>query len=395
MRRAAETALPPPPQVACYIVRGSSARPFGISTGERIRRSLARIGIAMVADHPQLMPRMPQILVIRGDYVYDPEVVIGLARTPGAAMPDSNGKIVAAHVLAADAPAVIKALNDDAAMPEGLATPLAVMGPAEVAGSYRNALRKRAPPVVEPISMATMAAVERKLFDASYKGVTDLVTKYVWPRPAFHVTRRLAHLHVKPNPVTWVSLVFVVLAFGFFGMGWFIPGLACAWMMCFLDTVDGKLARCTVASSKFGDWFDHGIDLIHPPFWYWAWVSGLGKAHITHTYEYELLAVVVGGYLIGRLQEGLFLWWFKIEMHVWRRFDSLFRLVTARRNPNLLLLTAGALVGRPDWGFVAVAAWTLVSIAVHTLRILWAGVVRLAAGKGAMRSWLADPERAG
>ena len=31
MKKAAETA--PPPQLACYIVRGSAARPFGISTG--------------------------------------------------------------------------------------------------------------------------------------------------------------------------------------------------------------------------------------------------------------------------------------------------------------------------------------------------------------------------
>ena len=32
--------------------------------------------------------------------------------------------------------------------------------------------------------------------------------------------------------------------------------------MTFLDTVDGKLARCTIASSKLGNIFDHGIDLV-------------------------------------------------------------------------------------------------------------------------------------
>ena len=41
--------------------------------------------------------------------------------------------------------------------------------------------------------------------------------------------------------------------------------------MTFLDTVDGKLARVTLTSSPFGNVLDHSLDLIHPPFWYWAW----------------------------------------------------------------------------------------------------------------------------
>src|SRR3546814_5608995 len=53
------------------------------------------------------------------------------------------------------------------------------------------------------------------------------------------------------------------------------PGLLAAWGMTFLDTVDGKLARITLKSSKLGNVFDHGIDLVHPPFWYWAWAAGL------------------------------------------------------------------------------------------------------------------------
>jgi phosphatidylglycerophosphate synthase len=46
--------------------------------------------------------------------------------------------------------------------------------------------------------------------------------------------------------------------------------------MTLLDTVDGKLARVTVASSKFGHVLDHGVDIVHPPFWYLAWGLGLG-----------------------------------------------------------------------------------------------------------------------
>src|SRR3546814_2416912 len=52
----------------------------------------------------------------------------------------------------------------------------------------------------------------------------------------------------------------------FRSVGGFWTGLAAAWIMTFLDTVDGKLARVTLASSRWGNAYDHGIDLIHPPF---------------------------------------------------------------------------------------------------------------------------------
>ena len=51
--------------------------------------------------------------------------------------------------------------------------------------------------------------------------------------------------------------------------------------MTFLDTVDGKLARVTLRSSPFGNVYDHSIDLIHPPFWWWAWIVGLPAAGFT------------------------------------------------------------------------------------------------------------------
>ncbi|MFN2427963.1 MAG: CDP-alcohol phosphatidyltransferase family protein, partial [Candidatus Binatia bacterium] len=75
--------------------------------------------------------------------------------------------------------------------------------------------------------------------------------------------------------VTLLSLGFVLLAMWLFSIGWFGPGLIAAWIMTFLDTVDGKLARVTVTSTTFGNFFDHGIDIVGPPVWYVAWAYGL------------------------------------------------------------------------------------------------------------------------
>src|SRR5690606_7922443 len=152
---------------------------------------------------------------------------------------------------------------------------------------------------------------------------------------------------ITPNAVTWASLLLVIAAFALFFGGFFVAGLVAAWLMTFLDTVDGKLARVTLTSTKLGDVFDHGIDLVPPPFWYGAWLAGLHSAGLAHPDEMLIFLVVVGGYVLGRLQEGLFLWLFGIEMHVWEAVDSRFRLITARRNPNLFLLTISALAGRP------------------------------------------------
>ena len=160
-----------------------------------------------------------------------------------------------------------------------------------------------------------------------------------------------------------MSGVLALAAALLFARGEFASGLACGWAMTFLDTVDGKLARVTLTSSRIGDVMDHGLDLVHPPFWWWAWGIGLGAGHELAT------AVVVAGYFVGRALEGAFLAAFGFETHSWRPIDGLFRTITARRNPNLILLSVGTLGGRPDLGLVMVALWTGASLAFHALRL--------------------------
>ena len=141
-----------------------------------------------------------------------------------------------------------------------------------------------------------------------------------------------------------------------------------------LDTVDGKLARCTITSSKWGHVIDHGVDLVHPPFWWYAWGIGLstwGLALSPVTF-WTVMGVIFAGYVLQRLIEGAFITSFGMHIHVWRPFDTWFRLITARRNPNMVILFASMLAGRPDWGIIAIAWWTGLSLAVHLLQLLHA-----------------------
>src|SRR3546814_3212387 len=81
------------------------------------------------------------------------------------------------------------------------------------------------------------------------------------------------------------------------------------------------------------------------------------------------MVAVVAGYVLQRVIEGLFIKDFGMDIHVWQKFDSDFRLVTARRNPNFAILFFATLGGSPDIGLIAVAWWTIISLIVHAVRL--------------------------
>jgi phosphatidylglycerophosphate synthase len=254
---------------------------------------------------------------------------------------------------------------------------------------YNAVLRKRDDAYLMPLTPATARAVERASYDASYKGVTDLLTLYLWRGTAFHLTCAAAALRLSPTAVTAIGLALCVWATILFYEGRFLAGLLVGLVFMVLDTVDGKLARCTGTSSKFGHLLDHGTDLVHPPIWYWAWGCGLaawGLAFATGTL-WTILGLLVAGYVVQRLIEGAFIGAFAMHIHVWRPADSRFRLVTARRNPNWLILLVSVIVGRPDWGLLAVLWWTVASCLFHLVRLIQAFAER-ARGRE-IASWLA------
>ena len=251
-----------------------------------------------------------------------------------------------------------------------------------IGGAYDPILRKQAIPFAARLGDTPKIELEKLTFGASYKGATDFVTKYAWPMPARFVTRWCASAGFTPNQVTTLSLMLMLAALAGFWHGQWLLAIPVAWAMTFLDTVDGKLARVTMTSSKWGEVYDHGIDLIHPPFWWWAWYVGAysaaearGEEFVT-SYDLALLVIIIG-YVIQRIYEGAFLWIFKIEGHIWRPFDFWFRTITARRNPNLFILMISALVGSPELGIIAVAIWVLASLGIHFIRISHAGVLKL------------------
>ena len=355
-------------------------RLWGLTPRER----LARMAAAQRIDFASGVGGGP--LVANLDFVFDHSWLQFIAGRPNHVL-TLGGVPVLAHVDDLDARlAVTHAMGQAGSF---AADGLTVVAYEDVGSLENEFLRKREKPFLARLSPETVPALERASYFGAYKGVTDALTKYLWPEWALVLTRWAARFGVTPNQVTLVGALNCLLATYLFHEGQYWAGLAAGLFFMVLDTVDGKLARCTLTSSWWGNIFDHGIDLVHPPFWWWAWGVGL------HAYGRPLdsgvfalvLGAIVGGYVVQRLIEGAFIRTFKIQIHVWRRFDSQFRLITARRNPNMVILLVSLAVGRPDWGLVAVAVWTVASLAVHGVQLVQA--IRARAAGRPVISWLA------
>lgn len=370
----------PVPSPAFLTIGDTDARLFGQPARERAERLAANAGLNVVGELPSAGP----VLLGNLGCAWDPAWLKELARRPGTALVKDGAAVLVHAPDRASAELAGAAMRDNRPLP---ADQFEVLDADTAQLSYFE-LRKRERPFVMPLTAANSLAVERAYYDAAYKGVTDLLTLYLWRRPAFWLTRWAATAGLTPNVVTLVGFVFCAAAFWLFWEGHYWTGFASGFVFMVLDTVDGKLARCTGQSSKWGDVLDHGVDLLHPPFWWWAWVHGLGAAghQLEEVYKGSLLAVIVGTYVLGRIIEGWFKKRFGMHIHVWRPIDSRFRLVTARRNPNMLILFFALLLGRPDVGIELVALWSVVSLIFHAVRLAQAETRSERGGK--IVSWL-------
>lgn len=254
-------------------------------------------------------------------------------------------------------------------------TDFKAVAPSDVNDGYIKSLRKQEVPYVLDTKTTPVLDIMRKQFKSSYKGITDFVTKWFWPVPAFYVTRFCAFLRLSPNQVTTIGFFLMLAATYFFWNANWALGFLCGWTMTFLDTVDGKLARTTMTYSSWGNIYDHGIDLIHPPFWYWAWFVGLGGAYSLSEPLFIALLAIWMGYVVDRVIEGIFMRQHGFHIHVWTRFNSGLRFFIARRNPNTFIMMIGVILtagwsGAGYWAFLIIAIWTWICITANFVTLM-------------------------
>ena len=359
------------PQVR--ICGDNHVRLWGLTPRERITRIANKAGLAMAAPDAAA-----PLLLINSDYAFDPQWIGFMLARPQTVLTISG---IPAMALTSDRNAITT-------MEKGALPALDEVRAEDHTTFYNQALRKREKPFLERLTPTAVPGIERQSYYGAYKGVTDLLTKYLWPEIALVLTRVAARLGITPNMVTMLGAALCVAATFLFWHGYYWTGMALGFVFMVLDTVDGKLARCTITSSYWGNIFDHGIDLVHPLFWWWAWAEGLSAwgLALTHDGFIFVMGAMVAGYVVQRVIEGIFIRRYKMHIHVWERFDSRFRLITARRNPNMVILFFATLFRQPHIGIILVAWWTILSCVIHAVRLAQAEITR-ARGK-AIASWL-------
>jgi len=384
--------------VVASLIGDSPVKLWSLSSRDRVKRQLSSLGVPLV-DSTNHAPQASHQLLVRCDFLYELRGFKALLQKDAFLLMDDQGlELAAALVPAEQAEAVRQVMtqqfeqkNSEAGelLLESLPSELPRRG-REQLGVYDSKLRRADLPMLEPLSPEREQYLEDQLYGNSYKGVTDLVTKWLWPQLAKRLVRFCARRAITPNQVTLVSFVLVLVTGYLFYLGYFGWGLLAAWIMTLLDTVDGKLARVRVEASKLGHLFDHGIDLVSPPFWYLLWAMGL--AHWGLDVKLSLIAILLfPGYIAGRLAELAFQKICGGSLFAWRPFDSWFRLITARRNPCLIILTTALFLSSPSVGLWGVIVWTLGTTLVLWVRLAQALEARRHLGKQ-LPSWLEEPD---
>ena len=262
-----------------YFINESPVKLWGLTSQQRNMRILKSTGVTDIVKDFNVLPDNQSALLLRADYLFDDRVIRYLVQSPDVLLKISQAptdRFVAAHVATDKATQAVELIKGASVTDpiSGVRTETLET----LSLSFQERLRKVERPFVLAITPRDSSRLERRLFDWSYKGVTDLVTKWAWPLPARWVVGQCVRFGLRPNHVTIVGLLLVILAGVLFAYGQYGWGLLAGWLMTFLDTVDGKLARVTVTSSRFGHYFDHIIDIVHPPIWYALWGLGLGTA---------------------------------------------------------------------------------------------------------------------
>ncbi len=311
------------------------------------------------------------VLAVDADTLADARLYDFLAQQPRALAAADNGAVLAfiadpAH-LRADAMELGAALPDDLPRLTQDAFP----------GFIRN-LRRTLPFYLFKVTTASARKdVERFLFWSNYKGSTDFFTKYVYPPLVWLLVRPLARWGVHPNWVTGVSILLTLAVIPLAATGHFLAGFLCAYGMSVLDSVDGKLARLTFTDSKLGNILDHGLDLVHPPFWYCAWAYGLtlgqGSQGGGDVWSPVFIASLwmLGLYVLDRLILKIYPTRFGRGLHTHAPIDGLVRTFISRRNINLPLFTVGYYLGLGVETIHLIVAWQALTCLYHGLRTAW------------------------
>jgi phosphatidylglycerophosphate synthase len=228
--------------------------------------------------------------------------------------------------------------------------------------------RRRQVPLLwaRPETADGASAVTTKVIGAAQKGVLDWPARFLHPFVEDTLVRLLAPTAVTPNMVTiFTGLLGVAAGIGFAtGALWWGLGLA---LLCGpLDGVDGKLARTRIEFSRWGD-LEHALDKLLEYGWYLCaawWFSGALASGL----PWAIAALIIVPALAEAVQGEFYRRMTGAQLDDAGDFERRVRLVAGRRNTFMWTWLAMALFGLWFEGFVLLACYSMVTMAVAQWR---------------------------
>ena len=350
------------------------------STPDRLRNALepptwARRGLEaqIVLPNEINFRKMKRLLILPGDFYYDPRLIGALLNSPRSA-----------QLIDSAPPSSIRPLLVDCrSNGSGWLSGAAVLAPSELESlakgelgaldaanvpAYVRGMRRHVRPVFFPAPTAERQSLAKRIvFDSAQKGTLDIPAILQSPVEDW-VLHGLCRTTITPNQITLFGFVVAMGAAALFATGHLWWGMIPALAIGVIDGLDGKQARVKVETTPSGHW-EHCLDFVFEMSWWSAlawWFQRSGQLPSAWGYW----GLIVGSELVDLLAKLVAHQRLNCALDDYAPFDRAFRLIAARRDVYLWTIAVGLLFGAAAQAYAFCAWWGVFRSVVHVVRTL-------------------------
>ncbi|MCH7507261.1 MAG: hypothetical protein IID60_08170, partial [Proteobacteria bacterium] len=159
------------------VLEESPVKLWGLSSRERISRQLQAIGGVELIKQGSEMPTSGRVLLMNGHFLFEIRTLAGLLQRHNTVLTHPGDGLPAAVIVDSDlASSCQDYIEGRTATPPDT---LAYIAPDDLA-AFDQALLSAKTPLLQPVCEEKKQEMEYLLYGNAYKGITDLVTKFVW-----------------------------------------------------------------------------------------------------------------------------------------------------------------------------------------------------------------------
>jgi phosphatidylglycerophosphate synthase len=323
-------------------------------------------------ETPRRLQALPSaqhdMLLLQGNWLIDPRLLAVLLADPQPQWLPAPGNTAARYPIAARLSPTSLNTWSTVGLDQWLQDSR-VLEP-DTLNTYSSSYRGPVPFYILPIETPEDAATATKtLIHTAGKHTLDVVAGMLDSLLVNRLVCWLCSTRITPNQVTLATGVLGTMVSLLFLHGWLRLGSLLTYAAVTLDGVDGKLARTTLQTSRLGE-LEHVLDFFMEQSWYLTITIFL----VSHTGMWELWWIggsLMACDLLDKLLHGVGRLYLGKQPEELGQFDRKFRRIGGRRNIYALMFLFGFWSGFPVHALVLALVWALLTVAVHSSRLVY------------------------